>query len=60
MIKITCCRDCPDRHMGCHSICEKYIAERSAHKKTGENVLRDYNAAKSKNIFHKKNISKRR
>nr|DAH32760.1 MAG TPA: hypothetical protein [Caudoviricetes sp.] len=20
------CKDCPERHMGCHSECEKYIA----------------------------------
>ena len=22
------CKDCPDRHPGCHSVCEKYIADK--------------------------------
>ena len=28
MIKITCCKDCEDREIGCHSYCEKYIREK--------------------------------
>lgn len=24
------CQDCPNRHMGCHSTCESYIAYRKA------------------------------
>lgn len=27
--RITCCKDCPDRHPGCHGKCEKYIQQRS-------------------------------
>lgn len=27
---ITCCKDCGDRHCGCHSTCEKYITQRAA------------------------------
>lgn len=23
-MNITCCLDCKDRHLGCHSTCEKY------------------------------------
>ena len=23
-MNITCCLDCKDRHLGCHSVCEKY------------------------------------
>ncbi len=30
MRKIKCCADCPDRHVGCHSDCEKYKAEKEA------------------------------
>lgn len=26
--KIKCCRNCTERHVGCHGECEKYIAER--------------------------------
>lgn len=25
---ITCCHDCPDRHLACHDTCKKYKAER--------------------------------
>lgn len=29
MMKIECCaKDCPDRHIGCHSDCERYLQER--------------------------------
>ena len=27
------CKDCPDRHQGCHADCEKYLAEREANLK---------------------------
>ena len=27
--KITCCKDCEDRTVGCHSVCETYILEKS-------------------------------
>ena len=26
------CLDCPDRHLGCHSTCEKYISFQKLHK----------------------------
>ena len=26
------CKDCPDRHPGCHAACEKYKAEKAAHE----------------------------
>ena len=25
---IRCCKDCPDRHVGCHSKCEKYAKDK--------------------------------
>lgn len=28
MSGIKCCYQCPDRYAGCHSKCEKYIAEK--------------------------------
>lgn len=28
MKKITCCKDCTERQTGCHSRCEKYLAEK--------------------------------
>lgn len=30
---IRCCKDCQDRCLHCHSICEKYIAEKKEHDK---------------------------
>jgi hypothetical protein len=30
MAIIRCCKDCTDRHYGCHSKCEKYNAEKKA------------------------------
>lgn len=26
MVGITCCKDCQDRHVGCHGTCSEYIA----------------------------------
>jgi len=28
-MKITCCRDCPDRFQACHDRCEVYQAEKA-------------------------------
>lgn len=28
-MKIKCCYKCKDRHLGCHSDCEKYIGEKA-------------------------------
>jgi hypothetical protein len=32
----TCCKDCTDRHLGCHSVCEKYIAAKAKIEKLRE------------------------
>ena len=32
------CKDCPDRAVGCHSICEKYITYDKANKKLKEQM----------------------
>ncbi len=26
-MKIQCCKDCAERHMGCHGTCDRYKAE---------------------------------
>ena len=38
---ITCCIDCrpPDRRLGCHSTCEKYLKEKEDHLKYLEMVV---------------------
>ena len=40
---IQCCRNCPDRSVGCHSTCEKYISEKAAHDELNE-MIRDQKA----------------
>ena len=34
--KITCCKDCEERYIGCHSKCEKYITEKQMLEKSKE------------------------
>lgn len=29
---ITCCLNCPDRVVGCHSTCQKYIGQKAEHE----------------------------
>ena len=38
MTKITCCRDCADRHVGCHAECEAYKAEKEQREKDRAHV----------------------
>lgn len=26
---IKCCKDCESRHLGCHAVCEDYLAEKA-------------------------------
>lgn len=33
MAGITCCMDCSERVLGCHSTCQKYIQEKEEYKK---------------------------
>ena len=33
MTNIKCCKDCTQRHIGCHSDCEKYNKEKSDNDK---------------------------
>ena len=45
---IRCCKDCQERHIGCHGKCEKYQAENQAHraeKARLDNIRWERNAA---------------
>lgn len=33
---VTCCKDCADRHLGCHSSCETYQSQVAEGKKKRE------------------------
>ena len=34
MNPIKCCRDCPNRYVGCHSECTMYKAEKTRYEQT--------------------------
>lgn len=35
---ITCCRNCSERHIGCHSACQRYIKEAEANARMREAI----------------------
>ena len=40
---ITCCKDCTERHLGCHSKCEKYINQKKEAEKIKEKRIQENN-----------------
>lgn len=38
MIRVTVCKDCEDREVGCHSVCPKYIKQTEARTKEREKI----------------------
>ena len=38
------CKDCPDRHLGCHSQCEKYKAYTEERKRISDLRMKNRNA----------------
>ena len=36
--KVTCCHDCQEREVGCHSTCKKYIEENEQYLKEREKI----------------------
>lgn len=38
MTPFKSCYNCPDREVGCHSYCEKYIQDKARHDKIREKV----------------------
>lgn len=37
---ITCCKDCKERHVGCHAECEKYSSQKNAIQKVKDDRAR--------------------
>lgn len=35
------CKDCPDRHIGCHSDCERYLAWRKVYDEWNSKVFNE-------------------
>ena len=61
MSKVTCCKDCTDRHYNCHSECKKYQDLRGPlYKQPDDEPFREYWGDRSRRIEHKKHIHKRR
>jgi len=40
MAGITCCKDCKDRHLGCHSSCKIYIEQKAELNKCREKDIK--------------------
>lgn len=61
-----CCVDCSERHVGCHSMCERYISDKESHNekqnkikqwKRNESIVTEYTVDSVKRM---KDPSKRR
>jgi hypothetical protein len=48
---INCCYNCPDRKLGCHGYCEKYISAKESHEIIIERMREDNRLRKSLNTI---------
>lgn len=63
MSQIYVCKDCPDRQIGCHATCRKYIEQSEQLKKEAEEIRRqkdEYNAQLDRKIDGVVRMIKRR
>ena len=61
MGKISCCKDCSERHYNCHAKCKTYQAQRKPYYKyPDDQPYKDYVGERSRKIEHKNYIKKRR
>ena len=37
-LRVFCCKDCTERHINCHSYCEKYLTEKNKNATIKANV----------------------
>lgn len=58
--KVTCCKNCGDRHYNCHSECKEYNDQKPVYKEPEDNAFREYWADRSNKCEHKKYQQKRR
>lgn len=61
-MRISCCKDCPDRSVGCHAECERYIQEKAEYdeqkalileRKKEDNAVRDAKIKAFERMFRK-------
>lgn len=61
---ITTCKDCADRTIGCHSTCEKYLAQKAEHDLDAERIrnlkIQDYEFKKLAGDHRYKQIKRKR
>lgn len=46
---ITCCKDCAERQINCHCVCERYIVQKAEHEKVIERA-RNYRIGHALNV----------
>lgn len=61
MARITCCKDCTERHPNCHAECEKYKAQKNAKEnKPNDGIYYGYTRNLHSKIKHNQHTQKRR
>lgn len=40
-MRITVCKDCRERHLGCHDNCERYLKERNAYEELKQAIRKE-------------------
>lgn len=56
--KITCCKDCPNRHPGCHGSCNKYQEQKAEYDETMSEVKEKRGVSQGLNGFMFNNIER--
>ena len=56
--KITCCKDCPNRHAECHSTCKEYKEQKAEYDTTMAEVKKKDNVQKGLQGFMINNIER--
>lgn len=60
--RISCCRECvpPERHMGCHGTCKRYLAEKKAHEEELERIRAWHEELRDVNDYTRGSVDKMR
>ena len=59
-MSINSCKDCKDRHVGCHSTCEKYINAKKEYDELQEKIKKSKHRENDLNfVSSKKHMSSR-
>lgn len=60
MNKITCCKDCADRKIACHSTCETYKEQKAAYEEIKNNIYEQKEKERAINHVVERNILRRK